>query len=167
MSTYVATVRWERGGAQFTDNRYSRLHWWDFDGGTTVPGSASPHTVPLPYSDASAVDPEEAFVAALASCHMLFFLSIAARRGFRVESYRDEATGSLTTNADGMLSMTSVALRPHATFVGDSVPDGEAVNRMHQEAHHECFIANSVKTELTTAWSFDAKTGDNLANSGR
>src|SRR6188474_2242754 len=112
MSTYSALITWERNGAAFIDNRYSRRHRWSFDGGVEVPASSSPHVVPLPLSVAAAVDPEEAFVAALASCHMLWFLSIAAKRGFVVESYRDEAVGVMAKNAAGKLSMTVVTLRP-------------------------------------------------------
>jgi len=100
MSQYTAVITWERNGAVFTDNRYSRAHRWNFDGGIELPASASPHVVPLPLSVAEAVDPEEAFVVALASCHMLWFLSIAAKQGFVVESYRDEATGVMAKNAE-------------------------------------------------------------------
>src|SRR5512147_586110 len=106
MSLYTAVIAWERSGAVFTDNRYSRGHRWNFDGGVEVPASASPHVVPLPLSVAAAVDPEEAFVAALASCHMLWFLSIAARQGIVVERYRDEAIGVMAKNAQGRLAMT-------------------------------------------------------------
>lgn len=112
MSTYTATVSWHRDEAVFTDNRYTRAHVWQFDGGCTVPASSSPHVVPIPFSDASAVDPEEAFVASLSSCHMLWFLSIAAKRGIVVDSYRDEALGVMEKCADGKLAMTVVTLRP-------------------------------------------------------
>jgi organic hydroperoxide reductase OsmC/OhrA len=158
VSEYLATVSWERRGARFVDNRYSRAHRWEFDGGVTVPASASPHVVRVPLSDPNAVDPEEAFVAALASCHMLMFLSIAAKRGFCVESYRDEAVGVMAKNAEGKLAMTSVTLRPHTAFTGDAIPTADVVQEMHEEAHHGCFIASSVKTELTTAPTFDVVT---------
>ena len=108
MSQYTAIITWERHGARFTDNKYSRGHRWYFDGGVEVPASASPHVVPAPFSVTSAVDPEEAFVAALASCHMLWFLSITARQGFVVERYRDEAIGVMAQNKDGMLAITHV-----------------------------------------------------------
>src|SRR5512147_2820667 len=111
MSLYTAVIAWERSGAVFTDNRYSRGHRWLFDGGVEVPASSSPHVVPLPLSIEAAVDPEEAFVASLASCHMLWFLSIAAERGFVVDTYRDEAVGVLGKNASGKLMMTRVTLR--------------------------------------------------------
>jgi organic hydroperoxide reductase OsmC/OhrA len=148
MSKYTAVVTWERSGAHFTDNRYSRAHRWSFDGGLEVAASASPHIVPFPLSVAAAVDPEEAFVAALASCHMLWFLSIAAKRGFLVESYRDEADGVMAKNADGRLAMTQVTLRPRVVLSGDRRPAPTEHDAMHHEAHDECFIARSVKTNV-------------------
>ena len=148
MSAYTAIVIWERNGAAFTDNRYSRAHRWTFDGGVTVPASSSPHVVPLPMSRADAVDPAEAFVASLSSCHMLTFLWIAGRRGFVVDSYRDEAVGVLSKDAEGTLAMTSVTLRPAVTFAGGRVPTVEEHDAMHHEAHEQCFIAQSVKTPV-------------------
>lgn len=146
MSRYTAVITWDRAGAAFTDNRYSRGHRWDFDGGVSVPASASPHVVPLPRSVAEAVDPEEAFVAALASCHMLTFLSIAAKRGFVVETYRDEAVGVMSPNADGRLAMTEVVLHPQIVFAKAGRPSAAEHEAMHHAAHEECFIANSVRT---------------------
>jgi organic hydroperoxide reductase OsmC/OhrA len=148
MATYTATIRWERGNQPFTDNRYDRGHAWLFDGGVEVPGSSSPHTVPLPYSRPDAVDPEEAFVASISSCHMLWFLSIAAKRGFCVDSYVDDAEGVMAKNASGKFAMTEVTLRPKAIFVGNPLPTTSDVESMHHKAHAECFIANSVKTEV-------------------
>ena len=148
MSEYTAVITWARNGAAFTDNRYSRGHRWSFDGGIEVPASASPHVVPLPLSVAAAVDPEEAFVAALASCHMLWFLSIAAKRGFVVESYRDEAAGVMAKNAAGRLAMTHVTLHPAVTFSGQLRPTAAQHQEMHHEAHEQCFIANSVTTDV-------------------
>jgi organic hydroperoxide reductase OsmC/OhrA len=148
MSTYTATIRWERGEQPFTDNRYSRGHAWLFDGGVEVPGSSSPHSVPLPYSQARAVDPEEAFVASLSSCHMLWFLSIAAKRGFCVDRYVDDAQGVLAKDDSGKFAMTEVTLRPRVDFVGTPLPTREEIESMHHKAHIECFIANSVKTEV-------------------
>src|SRR4030095_13656737 len=145
---YTAVVSWERNGARFTDNRYSRGHRWHFDGGIEVPASSSPLGVALPPSVAAAVDPEEAFVAALSSCHMLWFLSIAAKRGFLVESYRDEAIGVMAKNAGGKLAMTQVTLRPAVVFGGQNRPHPEEVEAMHHEAHEQCFIASSVKTDV-------------------
>jgi organic hydroperoxide reductase OsmC/OhrA len=147
MAEYKAIVEWRRQGAVFTDNRYSRGHRWLFDGGIEVPASASPHVVPLPMSIDAAVDPEEAFVASLSSCHMLFFLSIAAKRGLVVESYRDEAVGVLGKDAAGKMAMTLVTLRPEVRFSGDPRPQASEVAVLHHEAHEACFIARSVKTE--------------------
>ena len=148
MSEYVVTVRWERSGQRFIDNRYRRAHTWTFDGGLEVPGSSSPSVVPLPYSESRAVDPEEAFVASLSSCHMLWFLSIAARRKFCVDSYVDEAQGVMARNAAGKMAMTQVTLRPQVVFVGAHLPTDDEIAAMHHEAHDECFIANSVTTEV-------------------
>ena len=148
MAEYKVTVRWERRDQLFTDNRYSRGHTWTFDGGVEVRASSSPHVVPLPYSDANAVDPEEAFVASLSSCHMLVFLFIAGRRGFRVDSYSDDAVGILGKDESGQLAMTRVTLRPKAIFSGDRLPAQVELQAMHHEAHEQCFIANSVKTDV-------------------
>lgn len=148
MSEYVATVEWNRGEQSFTDNRYSRGHEWHFDGGQTVPASSSPHVVPLPYSVAANVDPEEAFVAALSSCHMLFFLSFAAMEGFCVDHYKDPALGTMAKDESGMTVMTEVRLRPEITFVGD-VPSEQQLKGLHDKAHHHCFLANSVKFPVT------------------
>jgi len=148
MARYVATVEWRRGDAAFVDNRYSRAHVWRFDGGAEVRASASPHLVPAPFSDAAGVDPEEAFVAALSSCHMLWFLSLAARRGFVVERYVDEAVGVMGRNPQGRLAMTRVTLRPDVRFAGSRLPDAAELRDLHDLAHHECFIASSVRTEV-------------------
>lgn len=148
MGSYTATVTWQRNDAVFTDKRYSRAHVWQFDGGCTVPASSSPQIVPLPFSDATAVDPEEAYVASLSSCHMLCFLSIAAKRGFVVDSYRDEAQGLMEKSAEGKLSITVVTLRPGVVFRGEAVPSVQEVHAMHHEAHEDCFIAASVKTDV-------------------
>ncbi|MEP7058529.1 MAG: OsmC family protein [Caldimonas sp.] len=148
MSEYAAEVLWVRGEQEFVSGRYSRRHLLRFDGGTQVPGSSSPHIVPLPYSDAAAVDPEEAFVASLASCHMLFFLSIAASRKFCIDRYRDAASGTLAKDADGRLAMTQVTLRPQVEFSGASRPTSDEIDAMHHSAHEQCFIANSVKSEV-------------------
>ena len=149
MSTYTAEIRWSRGPAEkFTDQRYSRAHTLRFDGGAVVPASSSPHVVPPPQSDPRGVDPEEAFVASLASCHMLWFLSIAAKRGHVVDSYADDATGVMERNAAGRLAMTRVTLRPRVAFSGAKPPDRTALDVLHHEAHEECYIASSVRTEV-------------------
>jgi organic hydroperoxide reductase OsmC/OhrA len=148
MSEYKAVVEWSRGGAAFTDNRYSRGHRWLFDGGVEVPASSSPTVVPLPLSVAAAVDPEEAFVASLSSCHMLWFLSIAAKRRFLVDSYRDEAVGEIGKDLSGKLAMTRVTLHPEVHFGGDKQPTPDELAAMHDQSHEQCFIARSVKTDV-------------------
>lgn len=147
MSEYTATIYWQRLGAVFTDNKYSRAHEWRFDGGVTVPGSSSPHVVRVPLSDPNAVDPEEAFVASLSSCHMLFFLSFAAQAGLVVDTYEDPAIGVMGRNEAGKMAMTVVTLRPKAVFFGKQ-PSAEQLNELHHRAHDECFIASSVKTDV-------------------
>ncbi len=148
MSTYTAIVRWSRNGAEgFAKGQYSRAHEWAFDGGAVVPASASPHVVPKPWSDERAVDPEEAFIASLSSCHMLFFLDFARRAGFVVDAYVDEAEGVLGKRADGRMAMTQVTLRPRITWAADP-PDEAQLAELHHRAHHACFIANSVTTEV-------------------
>ena len=149
MADYTATVTWERSGARFTDNRYSRAHHWRFDGGAVIPASSSPHVVPIPLSDPAAVDPEEAFVASLSSCHMLWFLYFAAKGGFVVDRYEDDAVGRMEKNAAGRMMMTRVVLRPRVAFSGGRVPAPEEVRQMHDKAHHECYIAQSVHTEVS------------------
>ncbi len=149
MSTYSATLVWERpAGTVFKDNKYSRAHEWRFDGGTVVPASSSPKVVPLPLSREDAVDPEEAFVASLSSCHMLFFLSYAARAGFVIDRYEDEALGETGKNAEGVVAMTKVKLRPRIRWV-DNPPSASQLEELHHRSHHSCYIANSVKTEVT------------------
>jgi organic hydroperoxide reductase OsmC/OhrA len=145
---HTATIRWHVGAADFLGKRYSRAHTWTFDGGIVVPASSSPHVVPVPMSDASAVDPEEAFVAALSSCHMLWFLDVASRAGFAVESYEDAADGHMGRNAAGKLVVDIVTLRPRTRFAGAHVPDARALAALHHEAHEECFLANSVRCEI-------------------
>jgi organic hydroperoxide reductase OsmC/OhrA len=148
MSHHTATLHWQRDGAPFTDNRYSRAHRWRFDGGVDVPASSSPSVVPLPMSDPHAVDPEEAFVAALSSCHMLWFLSIAAEAGFVVESYDDAAVGTMASNAERKLVMALVLLRPRVAFAGERRPSALEHATLHHRAHDACYLANSVKTEV-------------------
>jgi organic hydroperoxide reductase OsmC/OhrA len=164
MSEYTMTVEWERGEAVFTDNKYSRAHIWRFDGGVSVPASSSPHLVRVPSSGPSGVDPEEAFVAALASCHLLSFLSIAAKRGLVVDGYRDQAVGVMAKNEAGRLAMTQVTLRPHTIFSGNRLPSEEEVHGMHHEAHEACFIANSVRTEVVTEPSWEVLAGAAMAS---
>ena len=149
MSTYIATIRWSRNGAEgFTRGQYSRAHEWAFDGGAVVPASPSPHIVPAPWSDERGVDPEEAFVASLSSCHMLFFVDFARRAGLVVDSYHDQAEGVLEKRSDGKMAMTRVMLHPRVTWDGEE-PSKEAVADLHHRAHEECFLANSVLTEIS------------------
>ena len=152
---YTSKIIWNRNGALFSDNHYSRKHAWQFDGGIEVPASSSPQVVRVPLSETAAVDPEEAFVASLASCHMLWFLDIAARAGFIVGSYVDDAIGTLVKNSEGKFAMTVVTLKPHVIFSGDKRPTHDEIERMHHKAHEECFIATSVKSEVRCEPVFD------------
>ncbi|MGB3406001.1 MAG: OsmC family protein [Jannaschia sp.] len=147
MHSYGATVRWESGGADVGAGRYSRAHTWNFDGGLTVAASASPTIVPAPWSDATAVDPEEAFVASVASCHMLWFLDIARTAGFMADTYSDTARGQMTRNPDGDLWISRIDLCPEATWTG-TTPGRNTLRDLHNNAHERCFIANSVRSEI-------------------
>ena len=148
MSTYTATVGWSRNGDEgFAKGRYSRAHEWVFDGGAVVPASASPDNVPPGTADEAGVDPEEGFIASISSCHMLFFIDYARRDGFVVDSYVDEAIGIMEKDADGKIAVTNVTLRPRIIFSGDQ-PSSDQIDRLHHCAHEDCFIANSVKTEI-------------------
>lgn len=148
MSEHVATIVWTREGQDFLSNTYSRVHELRFDGGAIVPGSPAPSVVPEPMSDPAGVDPEEAFVAALSSCHMLFFLSLAAKSRFVVDSYTDNAVGFMGKTDAGRTAIRRVELCPDIKFSGDRRPDAEAVARLHHMAHEHCFIANSVNCEV-------------------
>lgn len=145
---YSAEVLWQRGSDDFLSNRYSRRHLLRFDGGLEVPGSSSPHVVPVPMSDASALDPEEAFVASLSSCHMLWFLSIAGKHKFCVDRYFDAAIGVMAKNTEGKIAMTMVTLHPDVTFSGERQPTRAEQDSLHHAAHEACFIASSVKTDV-------------------
>jgi organic hydroperoxide reductase OsmC/OhrA len=149
MSTYTATIRWSRTGeGDFAKGQYGRAHQWAFDGGAVVPASASPDNVPPGTADEAGVDPEEAFVASLSSCHMLFFLDFARRAGFVVDDYVDEADGVLEKRADGKMAMTRVTLHPRVSWGGGNAPDEAAIADLHHRSHEACFIANSVTTEV-------------------
>ncbi len=147
MSEHRATIRWELSGSDFLKGQYSREHVWLFDGGLSVPASPSPSVVRAPYSSAAHVDPEEAFVASIASCHMLTFLYVASKERIEVTHYEDEAVGVMTKNADGVPWVSTVSLRPLIRY-GQNPPDREQEQRLHERAHHGCFIANSVKTRI-------------------
>ena len=148
MHVHEAKVSWTRGDEKFTDNHYSRAHEWSFDGGVQVRASSSPAVVPLPLSAADAVDPEEALVAATSSCHMLWFLSLVARKGFIVDSYVDEARGEIGKNAEGKTAVTRITLRPRISFSGEKQPTAADLEALHHAAHEQCFIASSLKSEV-------------------
>ena len=148
---YTATVRWTRGDAVFSDRRYSRAHSWSFDGGTEVRASASPLIVREPFSDPHAVDPEEAFVASVASCHMLFFLDYAAQAAFVVDSYEDTATATMGKNATAHDFIETIVLAPIVRFAGSPHPTPKEIATLHERAHHDCFIANSVLTNIVVS----------------
>jgi organic hydroperoxide reductase OsmC/OhrA len=149
MSEHKATIRWQRTSPDFLTGKYSREHTWSFDGGLTVPASPSPSVVPAPYSNPAGVDPEEAFVAAIASCHMLTYLYLASQQGFQVDSYHDEAAGVMTKNEKGVPWVSSVTLQPQIVYSGARLPRPADEERLHHLAHEQCFIANSIKTEVT------------------
>ena len=148
MSTYTATIRWSRtGDGDFTKGQYNRAHEWAFDGGALVSAGPSPHIVPDPWGNPAGVDPEEAFVASLSSCHMLFFVDFARRAGFTLDDYVDAAEGVMEKNAAGKMAMTVVTLRPRLSWSGEP-PSAEQLADLHHKAHEACFIANSVTTEV-------------------
>ncbi len=149
----MATITWSRTSPDFLRGKYSREHTWTFDGGLSLPASPAPSVVPTPYSNPAHVDPEEAFVAAIASCHMLTFLWLASRQGFQVDSYRDEAVGDLTKNDRGVPWISVVTLHPHVVYSGERLPTTAEQERLHHLAHEQCYIANSVKTEVRVAKS--------------
>ena len=152
MGEYRATIAWRlTDGADFKKGRYSREHEWVFDGGLRVPASPSPSVVPAPWSNPANVDPEEAFVASISSCHMLTFLFVAAKAGFAIESYRDEAVGVMSKTAEGVAWVSKVTLSPVIRYTGNRVPDADELAKLHHDAHAGCFIANSVKTEIVIA----------------
>ena len=147
MSKHVAMLSWRSDG-EFTSGRYSRRHEWRFDGGAQVTASSSPDVVPVPMSDAAGVDPEEALVASVSSCHMLWFLSLAQNAGLDVASYADTAEGEMGRVGPGRVAITKIVLRPEIAFNGRQ-PDADELARLHHDAHERCFIANSLKTEIT------------------
>lgn len=149
MYDYHAKISWNRGeGEKYTNNEYSREHWWEFEAGLKIPASPSHHIVPPPFSNPFKIDPEEAFVASLSSCHMLFFLSLCAEEGYVVDTYTDNAVGVLSRIARNKIAMTKVTLYPKATYSGDKPLSQNHIDRLHHKAHEQCFIANSVTTEI-------------------
>jgi organic hydroperoxide reductase OsmC/OhrA len=158
MSEHKATISWKRTSPDFLKGRYSREHAWTFDGGLTVPASPAPSSVPAPYSNPSNVDPEEAFVAAVSSCHMLTFLFVAYKHGFQVDSYHDEAVGVMTKNDKGVPWVSSITLTPQIAFSGEKLPTPADEGHLHHLAHEQCFIANSIKTEVRVGGGKDGHT---------
>jgi organic hydroperoxide reductase OsmC/OhrA len=148
MHEHKATIHWQNQGPDFFKGRYSREHTWTFDGGLTVAASSSPSVVPVPWSNAANIDPEEAYVASLSSCHMLTFLWFAGKAGFLVESYRDAAVGVMAKNERGSFWVSKVTLHPEIVWGGDKAPTAAELDQLHHRSHEECFIANSVKTEV-------------------
>jgi organic hydroperoxide reductase OsmC/OhrA len=162
MSSHQAEISWRRqSDERFVDSKYSRAHVWKFDGGVSIPASSAVSSVPLPYSKPENVDPEEALVAAISSCHMLTFLYRAAKSGFVVDSYEDSAVGVMETDSRGRKSVTSVKLAPSITFSGPNRPSDPIVERLHHEAHDECYIANSVRSDITVegTWQYQPNSG--------
>jgi organic hydroperoxide reductase OsmC/OhrA len=148
MAEYKATIKWARNSPDFLKGKYSREHTWTFDGGVTVPATSSPHVVPVPYSNPANVDPEQAFVASLSSCHMLTFLFLAQKGGFQIDSYEDAAVGVVTKNETNKMWVSTVTLNPKIVFSGEKTPSPEDLDRLHHLSHENCFIANSVKTAV-------------------
>lgn len=151
MSEHTAIIRWRRSGPDFRAGRYSREHTWTFDAGITVAASPSPSVVPAPWSNPANVDPEEAYVAAISSCHMLTYLYLASREGFQVDSYEDAASGVMTKNDRGVPWVSRVTLHPLIVYSGEHRPTADDEARLHHSAHEQCFIANSIKTEVVVA----------------
>jgi len=148
MSDHRAIIRWRQPSPDFLKGRYSRAHTWTFDGGLTVAGSPAPGNAPTAFINPAAVDPEEAFVAALSSCHMLTFLFVAYKEGFAIESYEDEAVGVMTKNEKGIPWVSTVTLHPKIVYAANRLPSPAEQEHLHHLAHEECIIANSVKTEI-------------------
>jgi organic hydroperoxide reductase OsmC/OhrA len=151
MAEHKAIVSWKRTSPDFLNGKYSREHTWTFDGGVTVPASPSPSVVPVPYSNPANVDPEEAFVAAVSSCHMLTYLYLACHRGFQVDSYHDEAVGLMTENGKGVPWVSAITLRPKIAYSGLKQPTAADEEQLHHLAHEKCYIANSIKTEVAVS----------------
>lgn len=153
MSEHKATISWIRSGPDFAKGQYTREHMWIFDGGLTVPASPAPSVVPAPWSNPANVDPEEAFVASVASCHMLTFVWLASRRAFVVDRYDDEAVGTMTKNERGVPWVSRITLYPRIAWSGDKLPTPVELDHLHHQAHEQCFIANSIKSEVIVAAS--------------
>ena len=151
MADHRAIISWKLDGGDFLRGKYSREHTWSFDGGVTVPASPSPSVIPHPYSNPASVDPEEAYVASISSCHMLTYLYVASKAGFQIESYSDESIGILKKNEKGVPWVSNVTLHPQISYGGEKRPTPEEEAHLHHLAHEQCFIAASIKTEVTVA----------------
>jgi organic hydroperoxide reductase OsmC/OhrA len=151
MSEHKAIISWNCTSPDFLKGKYSREHTWTFDGGATIPASPSPSVVPGPHSNPALVDPEEAFVASVSSCHMLTYLYVASRKGFQIDSYKDEAVGVMTKNEKGIPWVSSITLRPEIVYSGEKIPTAADEEDLHHLAHEQCFIANSIKTTVTVS----------------
>jgi organic hydroperoxide reductase OsmC/OhrA len=151
MSDLKATIHWKLSGQDFLKGRYSREHTWSFDGGVVVPASSSPSIVPVPMSNPAHVDPEEAFVAAVSSCHMLSFLYVACKAQFQVESYDDDAVGMMAKNEKGVPWVSAITLHPRITWGGAKKPSATELAALHHQAHEQCFIAASIKTQVSVS----------------
>lgn len=156
MSEHKAIICWNRNGPDFVKGKYSREHTWTFDGGATMPASPSPSVVPAPWSNAASVDPEEAFVASISSCHMLTFVWLASRAGFIADSYEDAAVGLMTKNERGVAWISAVTLRPRIVWSGEKLPTPSDLEQLHHQAHEQCFIANSIKTSVSVETPHDS-----------
>lgn len=159
MAEHKATITWTGAGPDFLKGRFTREHTWTFDGGLTVPASAAPAVVPPPLSNPAGIDPEEAFVASLSSCHLLTFLYLAYRKGIQVDRYEDEAVGLMAKGENGVPWVSQVRLNPRIAYSGDRRPSHEEEAELHQQAHHHCYIANSVKTQVVVSGFEDAPPG--------
>lgn len=145
MSQHLAKISWKRQTKDFAYDTYNRTHTWAFDDGTSLTASAAPE-----FNGGSiGVDPEEALVSATASCHMLTFLAIASKKGYVVDTYSDQAIGSLEKIGSGQLAVTKILLSPKVTFSGEKIPSDDQLASLHESAHRNCFIANSIKAEVT------------------
>jgi len=151
MSQHKAKIEWKGWTPEYALGKYSRVHTWSFDGGLTVPASAAPGVVPAPFVDLAGVDPEEAFVASISSCHMLTYLHVARRAGFQIESYVDEAVGDMAKNDKGIPWVATVTLNPQIVYVGDKRPSHEEEAQLHHKAHDGCYVSQSVKSDVKVA----------------
>jgi organic hydroperoxide reductase OsmC/OhrA len=148
MSEHKATIQWQWTGPDFLKGKYSREHTWTFGGGITVEASAALSNVPAPWADPKKVNPEEALVAALSSCHMLTYVYLAYKAGFQLDSYVDEAVGVMATDENGRPWVESITLNPRIAYTGQKLPSAADEEKLHHQAHEECIVANSLRTRV-------------------